>query len=81
LFLHFLFVFTSLHDDDFGGDTNNNQQQTLPQSGDWSNLQFASNSLATLKNVQVRYAGKNGVSPLLLETNAQLIKENVSFFP
>jgi hypothetical protein len=74
-------IFTSLHDDDFGGDTNNNQQQTLPQSGDWSNLQFANNSLATLKNVQVRYAGKNGVSPFLIETNAQVIKENVSFFP
>jgi len=74
-------IFTSLHDDDFGGDTNGNNNQTLPQIGDWNNIQLAETSSVILKNVQIRYAGKEGVTPLLIENGARVIQENINFFP
>ena len=52
-------VFTSLNDDNYGGDTNNNGEGTLPAPGDWTRLIVANGGSATFENVLVRYAGGN----------------------
>jgi parallel beta-helix repeat protein/YD repeat-containing protein len=60
-------VFTSLQDDSSGGDTNNDGGRTLPQPGDWSQLQFSASSLSvsSLTDASVTYGGVSviGASP------------------
>jgi RHS repeat-associated protein len=52
-------TFTSIHDDDVGGDTNNNGRQTWAAPGDWSVIQFAASSLSSssLTYTTVNYGG------------------------
>lgn len=58
-------VFTSIKDDDFGGDTNNDSTSTQPSPGDWDWLYFEGSSGSELKNVILRYGGKvHGGYPL-----------------
>ncbi len=50
-------VFTSILDDEFGGDTNNDGTSTLPAKGDWRQLRFESAAAFTLQGAIIRYGG------------------------
>ncbi len=58
-------IFTSLKDDEFGGDTNQNGSDTAPIPGNWLGIYFSPSSTnSTLEHVRVRYAGAQlGSSP------------------
>ena len=49
-------VFTSIHDDSFGGDSNGNGNATSPSPGQWGRILFQ-NSNNTFENCIVRYGG------------------------
>ena len=52
-------VFTSQKDDEYGGDTNNDGNATLPAAGNWPKIQVAatSGSSSIFSNCIVRYGG------------------------
>jgi hypothetical protein len=52
-------VFTSVKDDDFGGDTNGDGSGSAPAIGDWGYVQF-SGSNSRVAHVIARYGGANG---------------------
>ena len=54
-------VFTSIHDDAYGGDTNYNGGSTWPKAGDWDGLLFSSSAgVSMLEHVIVAYGGADG---------------------
>jgi parallel beta-helix repeat protein len=54
-------VFTSIHDDTYGGDTNNNGGGTWPNAGDWDGLAFGTTSGgSSLDYATVVYGGADG---------------------
>ena len=56
-------VFTSIRDDFFAGDTNNDGSATSPNPGDWGNIYFSPSSTGSLLDqVIVRYGGRYGSS-------------------
>lgn len=56
-------VFTSLHDDAYGGDTNNDGSSSSPSAGDWKYISFTQNlSTSTLSYAIIRYGGDKTVS-------------------
>ncbi len=56
-------VFTSLRDDQQGGDTNGDSSSTAPTPGDWGGIHFSSGSSASvLDRAQVLYAGVNSTN-------------------
>jgi hypothetical protein len=74
-------TFTSLADDEFGGDTDNNVDMALPSPGNWNGIYFYDSSRddkTALSYVRFRYAGEpillNNAAPTLanlqLEQNA-----------
>jgi len=59
-------VFTSIKDDSYGGDTNNDGTATSPNRGDWRSITFNSSSIDTLnllKHCIVRYGGYTYYGP------------------
>lgn len=58
-------IFTSLKDDNIGGDTNNDGNNTSPSRGDWHSISFESSgidSLNVMKNCEIRYSGSGWYS-------------------
>ncbi|MCU7940637.1 MAG: right-handed parallel beta-helix repeat-containing protein [gamma proteobacterium symbiont of Bathyaustriella thionipta] len=51
-------IFTSIKDDNYGGDTNGDQLETTPSAGDWGGIGYSSSSTNNLLlNTLVRYGG------------------------
>gem|GEM_PF-890000 len=51
-------IFTSVHDDNWGGDTDNNGDQTGPMVGDWSNISITgTNNQSKLEYCHFYYGG------------------------
>ena len=70
-------AFTSLRDDEYGGDTNNNGATSSPAPGDWGRIYLTASSAASrLHNCVIRYGGTGtNVSELLrLETSSAEIR-------
>jgi len=55
-------VFTSLKDDDYGGDTNNDGTFTFPTSGDWKDIRFAAGSRGSLDHIRFRYSSGSALN-------------------
>ena len=63
-------VFTSLKDDNFGGDTNNDGV-TIPANGDWKYIEFTSISIGSIfDHVIMRYG--TGVPPIIVDPSASV---------
>jgi hypothetical protein len=61
-------IFTSLHDDSAGGDTNQKLQEA--RAGDWAGLEIASSAHISFAHAQIRYARtglllRDGVAPAI----------------
>ncbi|MCP4489350.1 MAG: hypothetical protein GY820_18875, partial [Gammaproteobacteria bacterium] len=71
-------VFTSVQDDSYGGDTNNNGNATSPVNGDWEGISY-NNSLyeqfSRLDHVKIHYAGSADSASLYLN-NTDVVIEN-----
>lgn len=70
-------IFTSLKDDNFGGDTNNDGNSTIPQAGDWKQIEFKSTSTGSVFDYVKMYYG-TGNPPITKEGDANVeIKDTV----
>ncbi|MBU1137157.1 right-handed parallel beta-helix repeat-containing protein, partial [Patescibacteria group bacterium] len=69
-------VFTSLKDDDYVGDTNNDGSTTTPTAGDWKDIEFATGSRGRLSHILFRYGPDN------INTNANVVLgDNIIYEP
>ena len=74
-------VFTSIKDDSFGGDTNNDSNTTVPATGDWKKIKFESTSTGSVLDYVFMYYG-TGVPPMDIAASASVeIKDTVDFAP
>jgi len=73
-------IFTSLKDDTFGGDTNNNGNATVPDIEDWKKIEFTSTSTnSILDYVKFLYGTGN---PLIIDPSAGVeVKDTVTIGP
>ncbi len=68
-------IFTSLKDDEYAGDTNNDQDKTSPSPGDWDKIYFTSASKdSEMKNIILRYGGGGNSFP---ETGIKIEETNL----
>ncbi|MFH1233837.1 MAG: peptidoglycan DD-metalloendopeptidase family protein [Patescibacteria group bacterium] len=65
-------IITSLKDDQYLGDTNNDGENSYPAKGDWNKIEIFNK--ANLKNLKLRYGQE---SPLILKLGSEVIQENV----
>ncbi|MHB8840754.1 MAG: right-handed parallel beta-helix repeat-containing protein [Candidatus Aquicultor sp.] len=68
-------VFTSVKDDTYGGDTNNDASTTVPAKGDWSYVKFNDQSIdasSTISFSRIRYAGSSTGSIYLANAAASI---------
>ena len=72
-------IFTSLHDDTIGGDTDQDGGAEIPLPGDWVDISFRDKSQddqCFLNFIEFRYGGGSGSGPVYLE-NASPIMQNL----
>ncbi|MEA2113174.1 MAG: lamin tail domain-containing protein, partial [Patescibacteria group bacterium] len=76
-----LIVFTSLKDDGYGGDTNNDEAATTPAAEDWKNIKFAAGSEGNLNYVHFRYGGYNTSDILNIDPLSSATSTNITYYP
>ena len=75
-------VFTSFHDDVFGGDSNNNGGSSWPDNGDWDGLEFsATNDNSVLDHSLVHYGGNDNtnVSIAVISSSISITNSSVRY--
>jgi nitrous oxidase accessory protein NosD len=61
-------VFTTILDDEYGGDTNGDRNKSMPQPGDWGHLgSRSSSSQIELRHTLVRFGGGSGNGALVTQ--------------
>lgn len=65
--------FTSYHDDDRGGDTNDNGTSTTAAAGDWRSIEVNSGGTATLDHAIFRYGGNSSGSQANIYNNGGVL--------
>lgn len=66
-------VFTSLKDDAYGGDTENDGNATQPAPGDWTQMDFAGGDSSVLQHTRIRYSGTFNLAGLKLNGSSATI--------
>ncbi|MAE69599.1 MAG: hypothetical protein CME06_03915, partial [Gemmatimonadetes bacterium] len=59
-------TFTSYRDDSIGGDTNGDDDTTLPQAGDWGRIQLDTADSCRIEYSNIRYGGSSGLGALYM---------------
>jgi len=73
-------VITSIKDDSFGGDTNNDGNLTVPVAGDWKNIVFKPSSTGSILDHVFIYYGSS--VPIRIEAGADVdIRDTVDYMP
>lgn len=65
---------TDIRDDTFGGDTNNDSNQSQPTQNSWKAIKFENASSGVLKNVKIKYSQNPALEIL---SDASVTQENV----
>jgi len=73
-------IFTSFKDDELK-DTNRDGSSTLPSAGDWVGVEITAGAKADLKNIEIRYGGKDGANPLNIQDGANVTQEDIIIAP
>jgi len=68
-------VFTSLYDDTYGDDTNNDGSITSPSAGDWPSIEFRSGSSGSLSNAILQYGGDVTYGMIKIESSSVTVAD------
>ena len=75
-------VFTSIKDDSFAGDTNNDGEDTLPEKDDWREINFKNGSKGELNHIYFYYSVAPENPVIFKEPEADVVLGNdVKYFP
>ncbi|BCE03605.1 right-handed parallel beta-helix repeat-containing protein [Marinicellulosiphila megalodicopiae] len=70
-------IFTSIHDDEHGGDTNNNADATVPSSGLWNHIYISSATENSLTDTRILYSGRSTGALYLNGTTTVVDLDNI----
>ncbi|MBW7887486.1 MAG: right-handed parallel beta-helix repeat-containing protein [Bacteroidetes bacterium] len=70
-------IFTSFHDDDYGGDSNNDSSGTAPAPGDWDAISFVYSRYSILRNVIIKYGSYENTGELIISSSSVTVDSSV----